>query len=319
MRLVMIGTGFISKLFAEDMKHAPNCQLHGVVSRTMESAQSFCDQYAPLAKAFTDLDEAMEGADAVYIASPHPMHKETAERAILAGKAVLCEKPLTMNLKDSEDLYAFAKKHGVLLMEAMWTAFFPAIIKLQEIIKDGKIGDIRNAQADFQFFLEFDSNHRLFNPELGGGALLDLGVYPIVISQFVYGAQYPDKITSELIHGASDVDEQGSFTFTYSDGSFYQGAFGLQAMGSNEARIYGSQGSIRIPQNFWHPHKLEITFANGDKEILNFEHPGIGLHYELVSFAETWEKGLIENPIMTHSHSLQRARLVEDIFACAKK
>lgn len=213
----IIGTGNIASQFARGLALLDDAELVAVGSRTAESAHEFGERFGARTRHASYADLASDpDVDAVYIATPHPLHLENTLLGLEAGKAVLCERPFAINAHQAEVMIATARKRGVFLMEAMWTRFLPHMVRLREIVASGAIGELRMLQADFGFRTSFNPQGRLFDPALGGGALLDVGIYPISLASMLLGT--PTRVTSMAHLGATGVDEQSAIILGYGGG-----------------------------------------------------------------------------------------------------
>jgi predicted dehydrogenase len=277
----IIGTGNIANSFASDFSYCAGGELVAVASRSMEKARDFAKQYS--VGSSYDSYEALcsdPKVDAVYIATPHSSHYTYATLALQNGKAVLCEKPLTTNTADCQRLIDLAKTNDVYLMEALWTYFLPPILKAINWISEGRIGKIENLKADFGFKATFDPHSRLFNPDLAGGALLDIGIYPIALSLLVF-QEMPRQsmVTSELASTGVDIDEE--MTFLYDDGAKAELTATFQRQLPNEAIISGDLGYIKIPEFFM---ARECSLFDHNHHLLDHTHDSrksTGYHYEI--------------------------------------
>lgn len=253
----ILGTGWISSRFAEDLKLVPDAVLTAVASRRLETAQQFAEQrnipcaYGSYAELVNNPD-----IDVVYVATPHIRHKEDCLLCLEAGKAVLCEKPFAMNAQDARVVVELARKKNLFCMEAMWMRFLPMAQRVRELVKSGGIGEIRSLSADFGYPTEFDPKNRFFNPELGGGALLDRGAYPLSLAFYLLGQ--PIGVTGQAYIGETGVDEQSSMILDYGGGTVALLSSTLQSYASNTATIIGSRGKISIHAPFCRPEKISL-------------------------------------------------------------
>lgn len=292
----IIGTGAIAKKFAEGLKVIENAELTAVCSRSIGAADNFANEFdihhrhIGLESFCTD-----KCVDAVYVATPHPFHCEGTLACLDAGKAVLCEKPFAMNSKEVKQMVDKARKKKLFLMEAMWTYFFPAMSKVRKLIAAGAIGDIKLVQSNFSFAGNHDLKGRLLNPELGGGALLDVGVYNIALAYMVFGKE-PIEISSQAQIGNTGVDELSSIIMKYDDGAIASSTCGINVSVDHDAVIYGTDGYIKIPHLFWQPKQIIFKTRDSDETEISFNHKGNGYNYEAkevakcLKFAETESK-----------------------------
>ncbi len=267
----IIGAGQIASKFATALNSLDHTELTAIASRDLVKAKEFATRFH-IKKAYGSYDEIIKDPeiDVIYIATPHTEHKTHASLCIAAGKAVLCEKPFTINFKEAKELVDQAKSSNVFLMEAMWTKFLPATRIVKQWIHNKIIGEIKYMNISFGYRTEFDPNSRVFNPELGGGALLDVGVYPISYAIHLM-ERIPDKIGSSAHIGRSSVDELNVITLLYNEGMIADLSSAISASTGNDAIIIGEKGRIVIP-NFWTAESAEVYDANG-KLVDSFFHP----------------------------------------------
>lgn len=246
----IIGTGIIASAFAEALNSLDNIEVTGVASRDLARARGFADRFH-IRKAYASYEELASDSEieVVYIATPHTEHKDNAALCIKNGKAVLCEKPITINQKETQHIIDLAKEHNVFLMEAMWTKFLPTTKVVKKWLQSNAIGNIRCIKADFGYRSEYDLNHRLFNPKLAGGALLDVGIYPITYTIHMM-ERLPDEIISRAVMGKSHVDDINTIIFSYQGGVIAQLSSSVAVEMGRDAVILGDKGKIVIP-NFW--------------------------------------------------------------------
>jgi predicted dehydrogenase len=249
----ILGTGAIARKFAADLLRLPGAELAAVGSRTTEAAERFGAEFAIPRRhgSYAGLAADPE-VDVVYVATTNQLHREEALLCLDHGKAVLCEKPFALNLAEAEAMAARARHRGLFLMEAMWTRFFPAIGRLEELLQEGAIGELRQLDARFGFRAPAEPHGRLFDPALGGGALLDVGVYPVALAQLLFGRE-PARIAALAHHGPTGVDEQAGILCLYDRGELATLACAIRTQARNEAALYGTSGMIRLPDPFWRP------------------------------------------------------------------
>ena len=254
----ILGTGYVAREFARGLSFLADAELLAVGSRTSTSAQQFAREFK-VPHWYQSYDELVSNKeiDIVYIATPANRHRDDSVLCLQAGKSVLCEKPFALNALQAKEIIDLARQQKLFCMEAMWMRFLPAIQKVKELIDSGTIGQIRMINADFGYLVKFDNNSRFFRPELGGGALLDFGVYCLSLAFLLLGN--PAKIQSQAFIGKTGVDEQSAITLSYPQGELAILLATLQARTSNEAVIVGTKGKIRIHEPFCRPHQLSIT------------------------------------------------------------
>lgn len=243
----IIGAGWISGKFVSDLVHAQGAEVVAVAARTLASAEKFAAKHN-IAKAYGSYEELASDAeiDIVYIGTIHPVHKDHMLLCLRAGKSVLCEKPFTMTAAEAEEVARCAEEHGVFLMEAMWTRFLAPMRQVRAWLAEGRIGEVRLVKADFGFDAGWNPDGRLLDPDKGGGALLDAGIYPISFASMIFGEQ-PKEIKSHVHIGETGVDEQFSLLFEYEGGGTAQLNAAVRLSMANDAYVFGTKGYIHIP------------------------------------------------------------------------
>jgi predicted dehydrogenase len=299
----VIGAGNIAGKFAADLKLLPQARLMAVSSRSADRASAFAEKYS--IPRWYDSWDAIAGdpeIDIVYVATHHPYHFENTRACLEAGKAVLCEKPISMNRKELEQLVSISREKKVFLMEAIWTRFLPSTRKVLTFLENGELGKLSAVYADFGFRLDFDPSHRLYDPAKGGGALLDLGIYPVFISQLMAGP--PEKLHATASFAPTGVDNSCSMILESADGIVSSLNCTLLSEAPSEANILFEQGWIRMESWWLTPGPITIRRKNGEPEELTFPEPGNGYHYEAEEVMQCLEKGLIESPSLPLKFSL---------------
>ncbi len=317
----ILATGSIAATFAEALHQvdsadlaATSANLLAVASRTQASADKFgkrwnvprCyDSYAALAH---DPD-----VDVVYIATPHPYHYDNAKLCLEAGKHVLCEKPLTLNGKQSAELIALAQRNKLFFMEAVWMRYIPAIAKLREWVAEGVLGEIVAVSADFNFHRPFDPNHRLYNRELGGGALLDLGIYPLSLTTMLLG--FPASVESHATIGTTGVDESVGLLLRYASGAVGMLTCGLRSNRPIEATIAGTRGYVKLPDFFLRPDHLILHLNGEEPQTHAIPYRGNGYPHEIAEVHACLQSGALESAIMPHAETQQMMELMDQLRA----
>jgi dihydrodiol dehydrogenase / D-xylose 1-dehydrogenase (NADP) len=307
----IMGPGAIAHRFVQSLQCLDNAELVAVGSRDMGRAQEFGSKYGAL-RCYGSYEEFVRDADieVVYIATTHQAHYQCAMMCIEAGKAVLCEKPFTINSKQAQELVDAARKHGVFLMEAMWTRYLPAIVKLRETLKTNVIGEIRMIKADFAYVGNQDPKGRLRNPMLAGGALLDVGVYPLYFAAMVFGTK-PEKILTAALIGDTGVDEQCTYTLVYNNGKLAVLSAAVSTHMPDDAYILGTKGYIKIPK-FWHAESFEIH-VGGEVETINLPYISTGYAHEALEVMNCLAEGKKESRIMPLDETLALTKIMDEI------
>jgi len=259
----VLGCGHIAKTFVQSIKHVPDTTLVACAASHLDRAKMFASEHG-ISQHFGSYEEMLQqrSINAVYIATTHNFHFEHIKLCLMHGKHVLCEKPITLNAKQADEVYRLAVNHNLLLVEAVWTRFLPAITDLQTALKSGVIGQPKCVQANFSLNRQLPDTHRLRNKKLAGGALLDLGIYPITIADIVFNKS-PTKITSSAIMTPTGVDETSFYTLEYENGSVAQLSAGFTMSGPSYAHIQGDKGCIKIP-NFLGATAYELTLEGAE-------------------------------------------------------
>ncbi|MDX1994614.1 MAG: Gfo/Idh/MocA family oxidoreductase [bacterium] len=298
----ILSTGLIAGAFVRDLQPQPGMEIVAVGSRTQASADSFGEQWSiPRRYASYEALAADPDVDVIYIGTPHPYHVENTLLCLDTGKAVLCEKPFAMNTHETRRMIDRAREKGLFLMEAMWTRFSPLMQRLTQLLDEGVIGEVRLLNADFGFAATFDAQHRLFNPALGGGALLDVGIYPISLASLVF-RQQPQTIHSAARLGETGVDEQNALLFHYANGAMAQISSAVSLTTPQEALILGTKGRIRIHTPFWKPNRLTIIRDGKDDQVVTTEDSGY--HFQALDVAACLRAGKTESDRMPLDETL---------------
>ncbi|HPF94273.1 MAG TPA: Gfo/Idh/MocA family oxidoreductase [Tenuifilaceae bacterium] len=276
----IIAPGRIARKFASDLKLVDNANLLAVASREINKAKEFAHEFDAQRSYGSYVELANDpDVDVVYVASPHVFHYEHSLLCLHKGKHVLCEKPMGMNAQQVKELAMVADQRNLFLMEAFWTNFIPSFVKCREIVANGVIGDIKVIQADFGFKANYDVNARTFNKELGGGSLLDIGLYPVFLALELAGE--PDQIKASAIIGSTGVDETCSMVFNYQKkGIIANLSSSFLVSTPTEALIYGTLGTIKMHTQWHAPTSISII-KDGKEDTLTFNEPGFGYEYEI--------------------------------------
>ena len=304
----IIGPGNIARRFASAVKMVKGASVTAVFGRNEERAEKFCRKY-DIPQHFTSLEEFFQsGIDMVYIATPYSFHYPMVKACIRHKKHVLCEKPFTVNARQAEELFSLAGQEGVFVMEAMWTRFLPVMQDVEKWLRDGRIGAVRRLTADFSGLAKFPPEHRLYNPELGGGALLDIGVYCVAFACQILGNS-PQSLISSAYLGKTRIDEQSTLLFQYEDGAQAILTSAVCVNGSCEACIYGELGKIVIP-NFYGAERAVLYF--GDEIAEESHHPyENGFQYEIQAAVRALEEGRCQCREMNWEDTLAVLRLCD--------
>ncbi len=310
----VIGCGWIAKKFAKSLAALPVGELYAGASRSDGKAEAYVKEFGGTA-AYTDYESLVQDAnvDAVYVATTHNFHYENVKLCLEHGKHVLCEKPITLNAPEAKALFDLAKAKNVFIMEAMWTRFLPAIGKLQALLAEGVIGDVRSVRADFCVGgNEYPADGRMRNKELAGGALLDLGVYPLTFADIVFDA-VPESIKGDAFIGDTDVDDRSYYQLTYPGGRFAQLCSSFTTCAPIFAMVMGSKGYINVPF-FLHARELEICRHGEKPEKLEFWfEDDEGFKFEIEHAMECILAGKTESEVHPPSRTLKIMEIMDTL------
>ena len=309
-RFGVMGTGRIVEQWLRGAAAVEGVEVTAIASRDEARARQAAQRYG-IPTACGSYEALVEGdlCDAVYIATPHAMHRDCAMLAMKAGKHVLCEKPIAPNAAQFREMKACAEEQGVLLMEGMWMRFFPATQEVRRLVQSGEIGDVGMIQADFSFLTPFETQTRMFDPAQAGGALLDIGCYGIHYAMYLYGAA-PEQVSGTAILGQSGVDEQAVIALRFPGGRMASVACGLRVSLPDTARIHGTRGSIEV-SGFWHATGYELTRDGRTERVSVPEQPLEGFAYEVRHFCECVRQGLKESPVIPHADSMAALEVMD--------
>jgi len=307
----ILGPGRIAHKFAQSLKCSEAAEITAVGSRSIARAVEFAKEYG-ISRAYGSYADlaADQDIDIVYVATPHPAHFACVMLCLNAGKAVLCEKPFTLNASETKVLIKTARTANLFLMEAMWMRYLPAIVKLRELLAENTVGEIRMVKADFGNRIPWEPEGRLLNPALGGGALLDVGIYPISFAAMLLGAN-PTKISGQAYLGTTGVDEQFSAILGYETGSLAALSGAVRTALPNEARVIGTEGYIRVP-DFWRASSLEL-YKNGQMEKFELPFRSTGYIHEAEEAMYCLREGLTESSNMPLDESLQIMKILDTL------
>jgi predicted dehydrogenase len=314
LRWGLLGTGGIAETFATDLRLTDSGVVAAVGSRSQESADRFAQKFG-VARAHSSYESlvADPAVDVVYIATPHPMHRDNAILALQAGKPVLVEKPFTMNAEQAREVVGVAREQQLFAMEAMWTRFLPHIAVVRAWLSEGALGELVSVSADHgQWFAE-DPEFRLFAPELGGGALLDLGIYPVSFASMVLGT--PNRIVALGDPAFTGVDAQTSMLFGYASGAQAVLTCTLRAKSPTTAAIVGTDARIEINGDFYAPASVRLVPRAGEPTVVSSQHDGRGLRHQADEVARRLAAGELESPLMSLDETITIMETMDTVLA----
>lgn len=302
----------MAEVFLADFPHAADAEVVAIGSRSTERAREFASSHG-VAEGLAYADLMAADVDVVYIATPHPQHHALAVAALEAGRPVMVEKAFTSSLADTREIVDLARARGVFCMEAMWTRFQPAVVEATRLVADGAIGDVIAVQADLGAYRTYDPEHRLFAPELGGGATLDLGVYVISIAQHFLGT--PEAVTASGTRYPNGVDASAVIQMSYADGRAASLACSLTTETPGRAVVWGTGGSIEIGPRFHHPTQLVVRRNGLASETLDLPVAGRGYAHEIDEVDRCLAAGLTESPTMPLADTVDVQWVMEETLA----
>ena len=293
----ILGPGGIARAFAKDLQLLEGHEVAAVGSRTLSNAQEFAKTFGGTAYGCYEELVADPTVDAIYVATPHPSHKENVITALNAGKPVLCEKPFAVNAHEAREMVAAAEKNGVALMEAMWARFLPHYADVREIIASGVLGQILTVQADHGQRLADRNIPRLVEPSLAGGALLDLGIYPVSFAHMILGN--PAKITASAVLTDKGVDARTSMIFDYTDGAQAILTTTMIEQTPCRAVVAGVNGWLEIDRTFYNPTSMRVVLFDGSVTQYPHTYTGHGLREQAEVFKQLVQSGKNQSEILT--------------------
>ncbi len=293
----ILGPGGIARAFAKDLSFIQGHTIAAVGSRSLENAQEFSDIFGGTAYGSYEELVADPTVDAIYVATPHPAHHDNVILALNAGKPVLCEKPFAVNAKQAQAMVDAASRNSVALMEAMWARFLPHYAKVREIVDSGVLGPILSIHADHGQRLADQGIDRLIDPELAGGALLDLGIYPVSFAHMILGN--PSQITSSAVMTDKGVDAQTSMIFAYDNGAQAVLTTTMVEQTPCRAVVAGLNGWLEIDRTFYNPAAMRVVLNDGTVTEYPNEYTGHGLREQAETFKQLVRSGKLESEILT--------------------
>ncbi len=308
----ILGLGKIARKMAETLQTMPDCTIEAVASRSLEKAQAFANTYGAQ-RAYNSYEALANdpAIDVVYVATPHNLHAANTLMFLASKKAVLCEKPFAVNLKEAQPVFEAARQQQCFVMEALWTRFIPSFTKTVELVRNGAIGQVRSIQADFGFRANYNPSSRLFNPALAGGSLLDVGIYPVFLAATLLGM--PEHISAHATMTPTGVDGQCVMALKYQNGALASLTSSLVSNNTLEAHIFGETGRITI-NNRWHEQTSVTLYRNWQvAETFEFEYTGNGFDHEVREVVRCLRQGRLESPVYSWADTRQLLDLLDKI------
>ena len=308
----IIGLGKIADRFATDLANVSNVKLVAVASRSLDRANEFANKFNA-DKAYNSYKVLAEdpNVDAVYIATPHSFHKEHSILCLEHKKAVLCEKPFAINSNEVDEMIAVAKANNVLLMEALWTYFLPHYKFVLDLYQNKKYGNLIDLKADFGFVTEYNTDSRVFKKEVGGGSLLDIGIYPIFAALSTLGK--PLEIKADATFFENGADSSCDIVFQYKNAKAHLKSTLIEET-PTEAIFTFEKSEVKINTRFHEPSTVTVI-KDGQSETLDFNYKSIGYNFETDHFNQLLRDGKKESPIMTYDFSKELMKTLDEVRA----
>jgi len=314
LRWGIIGTGQIAKIFATDIPFADNAELKAVGSRSQANADAFGDRFNVPNRYdnYQDLANDPE-VDVVYVATPHPGHHEATIMCLEAGKHVLCEKSFAMNAAETREMIEAAKKNNRFLMEAMWTRFRPLMFKVREIVTSGEIGEVQFLTANIGWTSKFNPKSRLFAPELGGGGLLDAGIYPLSFASMILGK--PDQVQSVATLGETGIDENAIIALHFPGGAVASVGVTIRSSPVSLGMICGTKGTILIDHDWHRPTTFSLRKPGEEPQFFDYTlDGGVGYQFEMNEVEQCLREGRTESDVMSLDETLWIVEIMEGVL-----
>ncbi len=308
----IIGPGRVAHQFATDLQALETARIHAVASRTLADADAFAKQFA-IPYAFGSYEQMLNcpDLDVVYIATPHVFHCDIAMKCLQQKLPVLCETPFAMNAAEARRMIAAAKNNSTFLMEGLWTRFLPSIEKTLEIIEKGMIGEVISIKAELGYKAEFDPRNQLFNKSLGGGSLLNFGIFPVFLSLLIFGR--PIHVKAMATIGSSNVDESCAAILKYADNKLAALYSTIVTKTTSEAFIYGEKGTIRINHRWHEPSSITLITEDKAPKDIFFEYQSNGYSYEALEVMNCLLHKKLSSAKLSHHFSLDLIDLMDEI------
>jgi predicted dehydrogenase len=309
----IIGPGRIATSYCKAIQRSERVRIHAIASRDEQRAKDFAEQFGA-SKTYNSYEAIAKDpeVDVIYIATPHAFHAKLAMMCLEYKKPVVCEKPLALDRVSAVEIVEAARRNKTFLLEGMWSRFNPSVIRAKELIDTGMIGDVRHMTADFGFKKEYDPKSRLYDLALGGGSILDVGVYPLFLALFILGS--PDSIQASAHLAPTGADESCAFTLHYKYGATAQLYSSMIVETRKDAEICGTRGSIVIQTPWYKSMGLIVSKEGWPEERILLPYPGNGFEFQIDEVTRCLDLGLKESPLMTHDFTLMKAEISDEIL-----
>ena len=310
----ILGAGRIADKFCEALNFTQGAEVYAIASRNANNAQAFASKHKAT-KSYTNYLDLVNdpNIDIVYIATPHAFHFQHTMLCLQHNKPVLCEKPMSLTTIQSEEMIAFATKQQLFLMEGLWTRFMSFTEKILSLIADDSIGTVKHIQADFGFAVPFDADSRMYNKALGGGSILDIGIYPIFLATLILGI--PTKVQAIVTPTFTGVDETAAMQLQYANGASAQLLSTIAYNTPITATIIGTKGRINIQNPWFKATDITLILNDGTSEHFFMPHQCNGFEYEIAHAMQCLDNGLLQSPKVPHSLTLQISNIMDEVLS----
>lgn len=317
-RWAILGAGHIAEKFAEGLAACPQAICYAVGSRQKAKAENFCQQFG-FEKAYGSYEEMLAdpNVDVVYIATPNNLHYEHTQLCLNAGKAVLCEKPFALNADDVKKMSALARKKKLFLMEALWSRFLPTINRFKAEMESGKLGKPQLLQAEFGFKAKYDENSRLFSPSLGGGAVYDIGIYPLFLALYLFGK--PTSVEVTAVPAPTGTDMTTAILMKHAGGEISVLTTSFAMRMECDAKLYLSDGCLRLCRMFHMPTKLTSACGDDEPTEIKVETLSNGYNYEAMEVMACLDGKQTESKLWSLDMSNDLMELIDLVNEKAKQ
>ena len=314
----ILGAARIANKFADGLKILPNAERYAIASRSLERAEAFKEKHG-FTKAFGSYEEMLADSelDVVYIATTNNLHFEHTMMCLEAGKAVLCEKPFASDLLQVKQMVDKSREKNVFLMEALWSRFVPSMIQFKEQVENGAIKRPMLLQCDFGFISPFDPYNRIYAPDLGGGSIPDIGIYPIFTAMYLFGK--PESIEVMSVAAPTGTDWTTSILLKHKKKEISMLTSSFEMILDNEARVYGESGYLKLHSMFHMPTRLTLRTNDGRETDIPLNLAGNGYNYEAAEVMDCLDKGLIESPSLPHAFSIELMQVLDEVSRKAQE
>ena len=312
----ILGCGRIARSFCEDLANVQDAEVYAVASQSGNRLREFANDFGAQKQYNNYIDLVKdESVDAIYVATPHSYHKEHSILCLKHQKPVLCEKPFALDADETKKMIDVANENSTFIMDAFWVRFLPIYKDVLQMVENKTLGDLKMMRSDFGFNAPFDPMGRLYNKSLGGGSLMDIGVYPVFATLLFMG--FPNEIKTISNIGKTDVDEQIAVVFGYNDGRLANMYASIEVESPVDVDLYFEKGWVRIQRTKKFFRQLIVNEKDQPQKMKTYDIQGYGLHFEAEEVMRCVREGVNESPMMPHQFTIQFLEVIDKIKAQA--